>query len=105
MALEFTGSNFETEVLNNDKLVVVDMWAEWCSPCRALAPIIEELYKDFRGQVDVGKVNIDHNPQLAIDYDVRSIPAILFFKGGRLVDTVVGARPKAEFEKKIMAHM
>ncbi|RAJ10908.1 thioredoxin [Chitinophaga skermanii] len=105
MALEFTDANFETEVINSDKLVVVDMWAEWCGPCRAIGPIIEELSKDYAGQVDIGKVNVDHNPETAVDYGITSIPAILFFKGGKVVDKITGAVPKAVLERKIQMNM
>ncbi|ASZ12446.1 thioredoxin [Chitinophaga pendula] len=105
MALEFTDSNFQTEVLDSDKLSIVDFWAEWCGPCRAIGPIIEELSKDYAGKVNIGKVNVDHNPQLSIDYGITSIPAILFIKGGNVVDKQVGAVPKAVLEKKIQANL
>jgi len=105
MALEITDANFETEVLNSDKLTVIDFWAEWCGPCRAIGPVIEELSKDYAGKVNIGKVNVDHNPQLSIDYGITSIPAILFVKGGKVVDKQVGAVPKSILDKKIQANM
>jgi thioredoxin 1 len=105
MALEFTDSNFQTEVLDSDKLSVIDFWAEWCGPCRAIGPVIEELSKDYAGKVNVGKVNVDNNPQLSIDYGITSIPAILFVKGGKVVDKQVGAAPRAVLEKKIQANL
>lgn len=105
MALEFTDSNFQTEVLDSDKLTVIDFWAEWCGPCRAIGPVIEELSKDYAGRVNVGKVNVDHNPQLSIDYGITSIPAILFIKGGQVVDKQVGAAPRAVLEKKIQSNL
>ncbi|RAJ10909.1 thioredoxin [Chitinophaga skermanii] len=105
MTLEFTDGNFGTEVLDNDKLVVVDMWAGWCGPCRAIGPIIEELAQDYAGRVDVGKLDVDHNPETPVNYGVTSIPAILFFKGGQLVDKVVGAHPKAELEQRIQMNL
>ncbi|QJB32340.1 thioredoxin [Chitinophaga oryzae] len=105
MALEFTDANFQTEVLNSDKLTVVDFWAEWCGPCRAIGPVIEELSKDYAGKVNIGKVNVDVNPQISIDYGITSIPAILFIKGGQVVDKQVGAVPKAVLEKKIQANL
>ncbi len=104
MAKEFTDSNFKENVLNSDKLSVIDFWAEWCGPCRAIGPVIEELATEYDGKVNIGKVNVDHNPQISMDYGITSIPAILFVKGGQVVDKLVGAQPKANFVKKIMAH-
>ncbi len=101
MALEFTDANFKSEVLDSDKLSVVDFWAEWCGPCRAIGPVIEELSKEYEGKVKIGKVNVDHNPQISMNYGITSIPAILFIKGGQVVDKLVGAQPKAMFVKKI----
>ncbi len=104
MALEFTDANFKTEVLESDKLSVVDFWAEWCGPCRAIGPVIEELSKEYADTVKVGKVNVDHNPEVSMSYGITSIPAILFVKNGEVVDKLVGAQPKANFVKKIEAH-
>lgn len=103
MALEFTDSNFKSEVLDSNQLSVVDFWAEWCGPCRAIGPVIEELSKEYDGKVKVGKVNVDHNPKISMDYGITSIPAILFIKNGEVVDKLVGAHPKANFVKKIEA--
>ena len=105
MALEFTDANFKTEVLDSDKLTVVDFWAEWCGPCRAIGPVIEELGREYSGKVNVGKVNVDHNSEVSINYGITSIPAILFFKNGQLVDKLVGAQPKGNFVKKIEQHL
>ena len=104
MAHEFTDANFKTDVLDSNKLSVIDFWAEWCGPCRAIGPVIEELSKEYDGQVNVGKVNVDHNPQISMNYGITSIPAILFVKGGQVVDKLVGAQPKANFVKKIDQH-
>ena len=105
MAHEFTDSNFKSEVLDSEKLSVIDFWAEWCGPCRAIGPVIEDLSKEYAGKVNVGKVNVDHNPQVSMNYGITSIPAILFVKGGQVVDKLVGAQPKANFVKKIEQHM
>ena len=101
MAKEFTDGNFQTEVLDSEKLSMIDFWAEWCGPCRAIGPVVEELSKEFEGRINVGKVNVDHNPQLSMNYGITSIPAILFIKNGQVVDKLVGAQPKHSFVKKI----
>jgi thioredoxin 1 len=105
MALEFTDANFQANVLDGDKLSVVDFWAEWCGPCRAIAPIIEDLAKQYDGKVNVGKINQDYNPEISIKYGITSIPSILFIKGGKVVDKLVGSQPKGNFVKKIEAHL
>lgn len=104
MALEITDTNFQEVVLNSDKLSVVDFWAEWCGPCRAIGPVIEELHKEYDGKVVIGKMNVDNNSQIPVEYGITNIPAILFFKNGQLVDKLVGAHPKANFVKKIEQH-
>jgi thioredoxin 1 len=105
MALELTDANFQATVLDSDKLTIVDFWAEWCGPCRAIGPVIEELSKEYDGKINVGKVNVDHNPNLSVNYGITSIPAILFIKGGQIVDKQIGAVPKSVLDKKIQAHM
>ena len=105
MAQEFTDSNFETDVLKSDKLTVIDFWAEWCGPCRAIGPVIEELSKEYSGRVNVGKVNVDLNPSVSMNYGITSIPAILFIKDGKVVDKQIGAVPKSILEKKIQANL
>jgi thioredoxin 1 len=97
----FTDDNFDAEALKSDLPVVVDFWAAWCGPCRMIAPIIEELSDEFQGKVKVGKLDVDDNQQTAIKYGVRSIPTVLFFKGGELKDTVIGAVPKSMFTEKL----
>jgi len=103
MAQEYTDANFQEKVLDSDKLTMIDFWAEWCGPCRAIGPVVEELSKEYDGQVNIGKVNVDQNPQLSVNYGITSIPAILFVKGGKMVDKLVGAQPKSNFVKKIEA--
>lgn len=105
MALELTDTNFQDKVISSDKLTIVDFWAEWCGPCRAIGPVIEELSKEYDGKINVGKVNVDNNPQLSVNYGITSIPAILFIKDGKVVDKLVGAQPKANFVKKIESHI
>jgi thioredoxin 1 len=105
MAVELTDANFQTQVLESDKLTVVDFWAEWCGPCRAISPLIDELSKEYNGKINVGKLNVDHNPNVSINYGITSIPAILFIKGGKVVDKQIGAVPKSILEKKIQAHL
>ncbi|NBX11032.1 MAG: thioredoxin [Chitinophagaceae bacterium] len=104
MAKEFTDANFKSDVLDSDKLTVVDFWAEWCGPCRAIGPVIEELAKEYEGKVNIGKLNVDHNPEVSMNYGITSIPAILFIKNGQVVDKLVGAQPKANFVRKIESH-
>lgn len=105
MAVEFTEANFDEQVLNSDKPVLVDFWAEWCGPCRMVGPIVEELSGDYDGKAVVGKVNVDQNPNIAAKFGIRSIPTILFFKNGEVVDKSVGAVPKAALAEKLDAAM
>lgn len=105
MAAVFTDANFKAEVLQSDKLSVIDFWAPWCGPCIALGPTIDALSKEYDGKVNVGKVNVDENPNLSVEYGVTSIPCVLFIKNGNVVDKQVGAAPKSTFEKKIQAHI
>jgi thioredoxin 1 len=100
-ALALTKENFD-EILNGtDKLVVVDFWAAWCGPCRAVAPIIEELAKEYEGRAVIGKVNVDDQNEISFRYRIMSIPTIIFFKGGQVVDKVVGARTREELAQLI----
>jgi thioredoxin 1 len=103
MALEFTDANFEQEVLNSNKVTLVDLWAEWCGPCRAMSPVIDELHEEYQGRAQVGKLNVDLNEQVPTQYRVRGIPTFLIFKDGELKDKVVGAVGKQALKDKIEA--
>jgi thioredoxin len=98
---EFTDGNFDAEVLKCEQPTLVDFWATWCAPCRAIAPVVESLAVQYKGQVKVGKVDVDHNQMVAGKYGVRSIPTLLLFKGGKVVEQLVGAGPhtKAKLEE------
>jgi len=102
-ALHLTDQSFDTEIGKHKEVVMVDFWAEWCQPCRAIAPTLEELAHESKGSVSLAKVNVDDNPQLAARYGVRSIPTILFMKDGKVMDQVIGAVPKSQLKKKLDA--
>jgi thioredoxin 1 len=99
--LNFTDSDFKTQVLESKMPVVVDFWAPWCAPCRIVSPTIDELGKEYEGKVTVGKMNVDENPQTAGQYGVMSIPSIVFFKNGVPVKTMVGAQSKENYKQEI----
>ena len=101
MALEFTDANFDELVIKSGKPVIVDLWAEWCGPCRMLTPIVEEMAKDYEGRAVIGKLNVDDNPGITAKYGVRNIPTVLFFKGGEVADKQVGAVPKSALVGKL----
>lgn len=105
MALEFTDANFQQDVLEADKVAMIDFWAEWCGPCRMVGPIVDELAKEYGSQANIGKVNVDHNPEITQRYRIMNIPTILFVKNGQVVDKQVGAAPKAVLEQKLKAHL
>ncbi len=103
MAVEITDANFEEVVLNADKPVLVDFWAEWCGPCRMIGPIIEEMHTEYAGRAIIGKVNVDLNPGVSAKFGIRNIPTVLFVKGGEIADKLVGAAPKAQLTTKLDA--
>lgn len=103
MAFEFTDANFKDTVLEKEGIAVVDFWAEWCGPCRMIGPIIEELSKEYDGKATVGKVNVDHNPEISMKYGIRSIPTVLVLKNGEVVDKQVGVTTKKVLADKIEA--
>jgi thioredoxin 1 len=104
MALQFTDANFKTEVLESDMPVLVDFYADWCGPCRMIAPYVAELAEEYQGVFKIGKLNVDNEPNTRAQYKVMSIPTLIFFKNGQPVDTVVGAVPKKHLQEKIEAH-
>jgi thioredoxin 1 len=99
----FTASGFQQEVIENAQPVLVDFWAEWCGPCRVMAPVIDELATVFAGRATIGKVNVDDEPALAVQYGVRSIPTLLLFKNGQIVDQSIGVVAKQILEEKLRA--
>ncbi|MDX1684673.1 MAG: thioredoxin [Saprospiraceae bacterium] len=101
MAFEFTDANFSDSALASDNVAVVDFWAEWCGPCKMIAPVIEELAQDYEGKVVVGKLDVDSNPETSMKFGVRSIPTILFIKDGEVVDKHVGTATKQTLKDKI----
>ena len=105
MALEITDANFQEVVLNSDRPVLVDFWATWCGPCRTVGPIVDELATELEGRVVVGKVNVDSNSDTPLTYGIRSIPTLLIFKNGEIVDKLVGAVPKSQLLEKLEAQM
>ena len=102
--IEITDSNY-AEILASEQPVLVDFWAEWCGPCRMVGPVVEELAKEFEGKAVVGKVDVDSNPEISMKFGIRNIPALLFFKGGEIVDKQIGAVPKSVLAQKLNAQL
>lgn len=102
--LEITDTNFEA-IINSDKPVLVDFWAEWCGPCKMIGPIVEELANDYDGKAVIGKVDVDTNPEVSAKFGIRSIPTLLVFKNGQIVDKQVGAVPKSVLSQKLDAQL
>ncbi|MGQ0765711.1 MAG: thioredoxin [Gemmatimonadota bacterium] len=103
--MALTDANFEAEIDKSNGVAIVDFWAEWCGPCRRVGPIVEELANEYAGKAKVAKLDVDANPKSTIRFNVRSIPAILFFKDGKLVDQVIGWAPKPALEAKLKQHI
>ena len=103
-AVAVSDETFQAEIEEHEGLAVVDFWAEWCGPCRMIAPSLDQLAIEFNGRAKVTKLDVDENQKTAMKYNIRSIPAVLFFKNGKLVDQVIGAVPKQHLEKKFQQH-
>ena len=103
-AIEITDSNFQ-DIINSEKPVLVDFWAEWCGPCKMIGPVVEELASDYEGKAVIGKVDVDNNPEVSAKFGIRSIPTLLVFKGGEIVDKQVGAVPKGVLSQKLDAQI
>jgi thioredoxin 1 len=100
-----TESNFQTEVVDSKLPTLVDFWAPWCGPCKALSPVLEEIANEYRGRIKVVKVNTDDNPDVAMRHNVKGIPTVLLYKGGRVVETIVGNLPKRAFVEMVQKHL
>ncbi len=103
MTVEITDGNFDEMVLQSDKPVIIDLWAEWCGPCRIIGPIINEISEEYKDKIVAGKLDVDSNPDIPGKYGIRNIPTVLFFKNGEIADKQVGAVPKASIVKKLEA--
>lgn len=103
-AIELNDANFD-EIMKSDKPVLVDFWAEWCGPCKMIGPVVEELAGEYEGKAVIGKLNVDENPEVTARFGVRSIPTLLVFKGGQIVDKQVGAVPKSVLAQKLAAQV
>lgn len=100
-----TAADFDKDVLQSSKPVLVDFWAEWCGPCRMVGPVVEELAKEYEGKAIIGKVNVDNNPGISMKFGIRNIPALLYFKGGEIVDKQIGAVPKSVLAEKLIKQL
>jgi thioredoxin 1 len=98
---EVTDENFETEIMSSEKPALVDFWAEWCGPCRMVGTVVEELAKEYEGKVKVAKMDVDKNRQTPAKFGIRNIPTLIFFKGGEVTKTIVGAHPKSHIEEEL----
>lgn len=104
-ARSVTDATFEQDVLNSEKTILVDFWAEWCGPCRAVGPILDQIAAEHADKIDIVKLNVDENPQTAAKYQITSIPAMKVYKGGEVVKTVIGAKPKPALEADLAAYL
>ncbi|MBV6480185.1 MAG: Thioredoxin 1 [Ignavibacteria bacterium] len=103
--IKITDANFDEEVLKSEIPVLIDFWAVWCGPCKLIAPIVDELAVEYAGKVKIGKLDVDNNQNVSIKYGIRSIPTLLIFKDGKIVDQIVGAVPKSHITEKLNSHI
>jgi thioredoxin 1 len=103
--IEITDANFQQEVLNADTPVLIDFWAVWCGPCKMIAPVVEEIASEYAGKLKVGKVDVDNNPEVSMKFGIRSIPTLMVFKGGQVVEQIIGAVPKRNLMDKLLPHL
>lgn len=103
MAVEITDANYADLLANSEQPVIIDFWAEWCGPCKLIGPVVDELHNDYQGKAIIGKVNVDHNPEISAHFGIRNIPTIIFIKNGEMVDRSVGAVPKNVLTEKLDA--
>lgn len=103
--IEITDANFDEEVLKSDKPVLIDFWAVWCGPCRMVAPVVEEIASEYNGKLKVGKLDVDNNPEVSMKFGIRSIPTLMVFKGGKVVEQIIGAVPKRNLVDKVIPHI
>lgn len=105
MAMTITGENFDKEVLAGNAPVLIDFWAVWCGPCKMLTPVIDELHAEYEGKAKIGKINVDENQEIAAKYNVMSIPTVIVFKGGKIVEQFIGVQPKSVYAEALNKHM
>jgi thioredoxin 1 len=103
--IEITDANFDQEVLKSDKPVLIDFWAVWCGPCKMVAPVVEEIASEYDGKLKVGKIDVDSNPEVSMKFGIRSIPTLMVFKGGKVVEQIIGAVPKRNLVDKVVPHI
>jgi len=103
--IEITDTNFDKEVIQSETPVLIDFWAVWCGPCKMIAPVVEEIAKEYDGKLKVGKVDVDNNPEVSLKFGIRSIPTLMVFKGGKVVEQIIGAVPKRNLVDKVTPHI
>ena len=105
IAIEITDANFQQEVIKSNTPVLIDFWAAWCGPCKMIGPIVEEIAKEYEGKLKVGKVDVDSNPEISMQFGIRSIPTLMVFKGGKVVEQIIGAVPKRNLMEKVLPNV
>ena len=103
--IEVTDENFQQEVMKSETPVLIDFWAAWCGPCKMIGPVVEEIAKEYEGKLKVGKVDVDNNPEISMQFGIRSIPTLMVFKGGKVVEQIIGAVPKKNLMEKVLPHI